>query len=686
MIICLIGIPVSAWSGPVEVGTVLHAKGAVTAGPEGGDVRFLGKKMPLYEGDVLTTGKDGFVVIQMIDGARMTLRSNTVFALEKYAHGKGEESALLRMFRGGIRAVTGLIAKRNMKDGYRLHTTTAVVGVRGTEFDARLCENDCADEEKEGKQGETITKSPVIGRVARIKGSLTARAENNIVRSLAKGGPIYEKDILETGSDSFAILVFRDNSRLTLQSESRFIVEKYQYRDAEGDGAFFKLVRGGLRVLSGLVARRKPGALKVGTPTAVVGVRGTGFDIRLCEEGDCAGEDEPNSRVVGRVVLVKGRLTAFGPDGTARELKKSGSVFEGDTLETGSNDFAVLAFRDDSRVTLQSDSRFKVEQYRYQGDEGDGAFFRLFRGGLRVFTGLMTRKRPAAFKVGTPTAVVGVRGTGFDLLCRGNCGSNPKTSSSNTGFIRRLVNLFPQDVIAAPPREDGMFVFVWDGIIELKNKTGITTLNADQVAFLAHSGAKAVLLPAIPLFIRDNPMPRPDRVIIDKGLFSAVPGLYVNVWDGTVELKHDLGSMLIGKNQTAFVADGQTPPVLQRVIPVFMILNPALRPDKIIVDLENFFSAVTLDKTVPGLYVTVYEGHAFVETDAGVIDLGRWETALAVSQDQEPVRLEQLPFFQVEDMFPHPKDLKGTDSSVPGLNVDDPWAPGSQEGIECEIQ
>ena len=64
------------------------------------------------------------------DGSRMTLRPDTVFRITQYTRGGDEESALLRLFRGGFRAVTGLVAKRG-PDAFRVQTATSTI-VRGS--------------------------------------------------------------------------------------------------------------------------------------------------------------------------------------------------------------------------------------------------------------------------------------------------------------------------------------------------------------------------------------------------------------------------------------------------------------------------------------------------------------------------------------------------------------------------
>jgi len=96
LIFSLLMVHSFSWAENRTVGSVLFVKGVVTAGPKDGGVRILGKGMPLYEKDILTTGARSFIMIKMVDDSRITLRSDTVFALEKYSPVKGKEKAVLR--------------------------------------------------------------------------------------------------------------------------------------------------------------------------------------------------------------------------------------------------------------------------------------------------------------------------------------------------------------------------------------------------------------------------------------------------------------------------------------------------------------------------------------------------------------------------------------------------------------
>jgi hypothetical protein len=121
-------------SGPVSV---LRADGSRMAGASG---------LALAVGDTVLSGAAGFARIEMTDGAELVVRPNTQLKIERYTFEKDRPSAddsVLSVLKGGLRTVTGLIGKRGKQDAYQLKTTTATIGIRGTQFDMRLCAGDC---------------------------------------------------------------------------------------------------------------------------------------------------------------------------------------------------------------------------------------------------------------------------------------------------------------------------------------------------------------------------------------------------------------------------------------------------------------------------------------------------------------------------------------------------------------
>ncbi|MBK6908140.1 MAG: FecR domain-containing protein [Rhodocyclaceae bacterium] len=129
------------------VGIITHLSGVLTAKRADGTSKVLGIKSEVEQGDTLTTEADTYARIKFVDGAEVVLRPGTQFKIEKYAYTEGapdSDNIIVSMFKGGLRAVTGLIGKRN-KEKVSFQTPTATIGIRGTHFGMLLCNNDCAN-------------------------------------------------------------------------------------------------------------------------------------------------------------------------------------------------------------------------------------------------------------------------------------------------------------------------------------------------------------------------------------------------------------------------------------------------------------------------------------------------------------------------------------------------------------
>lgn len=127
------------------VGTVTHLSGILTVKRDGA-VKVLSVKSEVAEGDVLSTEKEAYARIKFIDNAELVLRPNSQLKVTNYSYKEaapGEDKVALDMVKGGLRAVSGLIGKRN-KEAVSFNTPTATIGIRGTHFGMLFCNNDCA--------------------------------------------------------------------------------------------------------------------------------------------------------------------------------------------------------------------------------------------------------------------------------------------------------------------------------------------------------------------------------------------------------------------------------------------------------------------------------------------------------------------------------------------------------------
>ena len=121
----------------------------------------------------------------------------------------------------------------------------------------------------------------------------------------------------------------------------------------------------------------------------------------------------------GMVIASRGEVIALA-NGESRELKQGDFVYVNDEILTSARSFAVLQFTDGAKVTVRPDSQLIIEAYLYAGNDSDEATLNLVSGGLRVITGAMAKTNPENYKVRTPVALMGVRGTEFSVMLCGD--------------------------------------------------------------------------------------------------------------------------------------------------------------------------------------------------------------------------------------------------------------------------
>jgi hypothetical protein len=150
LILLAASVVLVAGSAAANTGQITQLSGTLSVRKADGSVRILSQKSTIESGDTVNTERDSYAQIKFTDGAQVTLKPNTAVKLDnfKFAEDKPQDDSFLySLVKGGLRAVTGIVGKRN-KDAYRLGTATATIGIRGTTFSADDCatsrEGDCA--------------------------------------------------------------------------------------------------------------------------------------------------------------------------------------------------------------------------------------------------------------------------------------------------------------------------------------------------------------------------------------------------------------------------------------------------------------------------------------------------------------------------------------------------------------
>lgn len=127
-----------------EAGRVVFSYGTVSAKSYDGTVRILEKRSLVNEGDTIQTANRSMVQMRMIDKGFIALRANSEIKIDSYRLGadKDEDIGIFDLIKGGFRAITGIIGKR-LRSSYKMRTVNATIGIRGTDYTARICNQDC---------------------------------------------------------------------------------------------------------------------------------------------------------------------------------------------------------------------------------------------------------------------------------------------------------------------------------------------------------------------------------------------------------------------------------------------------------------------------------------------------------------------------------------------------------------
>lgn len=128
----------------------------------------------------------------------------------------------------------------------------------------------------------------------------------------------------------------------------------------------------------------------------------------------CTGIEARGDELAGIVIIASGEVKALKADHPPRILKRRTPFYVGETIRVAVDAKAQIRFADGTLLSLRPDTELRVDAFHYDAD-GDGAedknFFTLLKGGFRTITGAVGKRHPEAYKVSTPVATIGVRGT-----------------------------------------------------------------------------------------------------------------------------------------------------------------------------------------------------------------------------------------------------------------------------------
>jgi hypothetical protein len=128
--------------------------------------------------------------------------------------------------------------------------------------------------------GVSARADDVVGRIKVSRGTVHVQRGGQEIPAPV-GGDVRLADVVVTGADGSVGIVFLDASLLSAGPRTSLSIDRFAFDSTTNQGRFdTSLKKGTLAVVSGKIAKQSPGAMRVTTPAAILGVRGTELVIR----------------------------------------------------------------------------------------------------------------------------------------------------------------------------------------------------------------------------------------------------------------------------------------------------------------------------------------------------------------------------------------------------------------------
>ncbi|RZL63393.1 MAG: hypothetical protein EOP81_12730 [Variovorax sp.] len=126
-----------------------------------------------------------------------------------------------------------------------------------------------------------VSAAPQAGFLKSVRGDVQLLSADGSARPAAAGDPVAAVDRIVTGADAAASVVLRDGTALMVGPSSRLDVKEFHFDATTQDGGMLvSLLRGSLRMITGLIGKTNPDAVRIETQTATIGIRGTDFIVQ----------------------------------------------------------------------------------------------------------------------------------------------------------------------------------------------------------------------------------------------------------------------------------------------------------------------------------------------------------------------------------------------------------------------
>ena len=200
----------------------------------------------------------------------------------------------------------------------------------------------------------------------------------------------------------------------------------------------------------------------------------------LLAHGQCTAQ------VFATIDALSGSATVTSADGSSTAAVSGQKISRGQTVVTAADSELHALTEDGGFIALRPNTTFLVTQYRLERDGSAGVEMSLLKGALRSITGWIGKVNPGGYRVVTPTATVGIRGTDHETT-----------------------------VVEADGGRDraGTFDHVFEGATTIRSAAGEQHLEAGQHGFAPRDGILPPrLLDASPDFFRNRLLRIEERI------------------------------------------------------------------------------------------------------------------------------------------------------------------------------
>jgi hypothetical protein len=117
--------------------------------------------------------------------------------------------------------------------------------------------------------------------------------------------------------------------------------------------------------------------------------------------------------IAGQVQFTIGTVQVTTAEGNVHLLKKGDTIYEGDTINTIVASSAQIKMKDGGFIAVRHDTKMRFDKFVFKGNQNgeERSFYSLFKGGFRAVTGLIGGVNKQNYKIVTPAATIGIRGT-----------------------------------------------------------------------------------------------------------------------------------------------------------------------------------------------------------------------------------------------------------------------------------